>query len=140
MAIILKRDDREDWLRWAIAFMHRGLWLEAQFEVHGPHDRTGHMWGDGFATWDDTGEPISCVFFAKARRSKYDPVNIRVYIAEVGEPVTRSDLARVVKISQLSSKAQRWLRGAEHTQRKLKEERRETRRIQEQRMRILKIR
>jgi hypothetical protein len=40
MADLDKHLNREDWLRWAIEFMRRGLWLDQEITVHGPHDPT----------------------------------------------------------------------------------------------------
>jgi len=122
MAILEKHIDREDWLRWAIAFMQLGLWLDVEFEVHGPHYPSGRMWGKVLARVDSTGENVPCVFLAKAHRSKYDPVDIRVFMGDVNEPV-ETDRFPLVKASQLTPRARRWLRGAQRTANKLRRER-----------------
>jgi hypothetical protein len=125
MAILEKRADREAWLRWAIALMWRGLWLDVKLEIHAPHDRSKRVWrGSAWATVASTGENVPCVFFAKARRSKYDLVDIRVYMGELGTPLEETDRCPVAKVSQLSPRARRWLRAAQSTARKLRREHR----------------
>jgi len=114
MAILEKYIDREDWLRWAIAFMQLGLWLDVELEVQGPHYPSGLMWGKVLARMDSTGENVLCIFLAKAHRSKYDPVGIRVFKGDVNEPV-ETDRFPLVEPSQLTPRARRWLRGAQRT-------------------------
>jgi hypothetical protein len=49
MADLNKRDDREDWLKWAIEFMKRGLWAGDYITVHGPHSPADYMWDEADA-------------------------------------------------------------------------------------------
>ena len=124
MATLYKNEpeDREDWVRWAIAFVQRGLWLDDEVNVHGPHDASGHMWGDTWAKLDSTGEQAPFDFFAKGRR-KYDPGDIRIYRGEVGEAVDESEEFPLVEISQLTPNAQRNLRELERAAEPLRRER-----------------
>ena len=69
MATLDKRCYPEEWMRWAISFIQHGLWLDYEIDVHGSHDRSGHMWGDAWATLDGTGENVPTIFFAKAAAS-----------------------------------------------------------------------
>jgi hypothetical protein len=117
MANLHKRDDREDWLTWAIEFMRRGLWLDRYITVHGPHDASGAMWGDATAQVDGQEYWPECRFSAVAKRSKYRPAWIRIWADE-------ADMRfQVRKTSELTPKALRWMRAAESTLRKLRNER-----------------
>ena len=109
MAILEKRADREDWVRWAIAFMVRGLWLDPEITVHGPHERGERMWGDAWATVDATAANVECRFFAKARRNEHDPFRIHITACEDGEAFP------LVKTSALTLKARRYLRALKRT-------------------------
>lgn len=124
MATLYKNEpeDSESWVGWAIAFMQRGLWLDDEVNVHGPHDASGHIWGDTWAKLDSTGEEAPFVFFAKGRR-KDDPGDIRIYKGEVGEAVDESEEFTLVGISELTPKAQRNLRALERTVETLRRER-----------------
>lgn len=124
MATIYKNDpeDSESWVRWAIAFMQRGLFLDDEVNVHGPHDASGTMWGDAWAKLDSTGEQAPFVFFAKARR-KYDPGDIRIFMCEVGDVVDESEAFPLVEPSQLTPKAQRSLLALERAAENLRRER-----------------
>ncbi len=68
MAELDKHLDRESWLTWAIEFMRRGLWLDQEITVHGPHDSTRVMWGSAAARID--GQECGCRFRAYANRNK----------------------------------------------------------------------
>ena len=127
MATLYKNEpeDSESWVRWAIAFMQRGLWLDDEVNVHGPHDASGHMWGDTWAKLDSTGEQAPFVFFAKGRR-KYDPGDIRIYKGEVGEAADESEEFTPVETSRLTPKARRHLLTLERTAEILRRERERT--------------
>src|SRR5260370_30610860 len=77
MAELDKRTDHESWLTWAIEFMRRGLWLDQEITVHGPHDSTNVMWGKASACID--GQGCDCCFHAYANHSKYRPFRIRIW-------------------------------------------------------------
>src|SRR5262249_24532310 len=112
MADLHKRVDREDWLTWAIEFMRRGLWLDEEITVHGPHDASCVMWGDALAFTDGDQYGVECSFRASGKRNKYRPTRIRI-CDEEHQPFT------VRRVSDLTPKAQRWLRAAKSTKRKL---------------------
>ena len=107
MADLHKRDDRIDWLTWAIEFMRRGLWLDEQITVHGPNDESRIMWGTATARIDGDEWGPECDFRALAGRSKYRPTRIVIWNAE--DKDTRYTL---MKLSDLTPQAQRWLRVA----------------------------
>jgi len=118
---------REDWIRWAMQFMRRGLWLGDSIEVHGPHDSSGQMWGDAEAWTDDAASSrwahrnyVSCVFSASGTKSTHRLTNILVR----SEP-DRDDCFPVLKASELTPKARRWMRAAGRALAKLEAERRE---------------
>jgi hypothetical protein len=48
MADLYKRGEQEDWLKWAIEFIKRGIWPEEYITVHGPHPEADFMWGEKF--------------------------------------------------------------------------------------------
>jgi|SRR5215469_247863 len=120
MAILNKLYDREDWLRWAIAFMKHGLWLNAEFEVHEPNNNGDSIWGNAFAKADSTGHDFPCVFFAETRNIMYDPVKIRVYAGEKNRPAEEIDRFPLVGAYQLTFEARIWLRGAKHEAKQLR--------------------
>ena len=68
-------------------------------------------------------EEAPFIFFAKARRSKYDPIDMCIFIGEVGAVVDESETFPLVEVSHLSLKAQRYLRALEHTAENLPRER-----------------
>ena len=53
MAELEKHGNRKDWLRWAIEFLRRGIWIGEVITVHGPHPSAPYMWGevDGWVDW-----------------------------------------------------------------------------------------
>ena len=106
MAYLEKHSDneRESWLRWGIEFMRRGLWLDVAITVHGPHDSTQTMWGQADASIDGEPRACECTFLAKAGRSKYDPIRIRIQ--------TNDERFPILRVSQLTPKARRWLKAA----------------------------
>jgi hypothetical protein len=106
--------DRESWLRLAIQFMKRGLWLSDGITIHGPHDDTNCMWGDAQAFVDDGGSPlfdgrnfVNCVFRATANGSKYRPFRILIWDED-------DRAVRYTTRTDLSSNARRWMRYAKH--------------------------
>ncbi len=114
MAELEKHDNRKDWLRWAIEFLRRGIWVGEIVTVHGPHPGASYMWGevDGWVDWFpptvDTKAQISNGWMsfafrtASGIRSIYDIRGVRVW-ADGGEnfPLLRE--------SELSQRARRWL-------------------------------
>lgn len=120
MAYLDKRKDREDWLHWAIEFARRGLWADTLITVHGPHDPTNAMWGDAEARTHggEANESFECDFVAVANGSKYRPVRVRIWNHEDHE-----ERFPLVKPSQLTPQARRWLRVARRTLKKLSAER-----------------
>ena len=89
MAELHKRDDRRDWIRWAVEFMRRGLWLDESITVHGPHAPYDYMWGEADATVDDDGPSVE-VTFATGRkiRGLRDLRGLRIVSNECGEKTT----------------------------------------------------
>jgi hypothetical protein len=79
------------------------------------------MWGNAYAAVDNTGEEVPCVFTAKARRSKYDPVRIRIFLGEEGDP--DPEAVPRLKTSALTPKARRYLRALERTKENCAKER-----------------
>jgi|HubBroStandDraft_1064217.scaffolds.fasta_scaffold05938_2 hypothetical protein len=57
MADLNKRNDREDWLKWAIEFMKRGLWAGDCITVDGPHTCGAYA--------SQTGTTRACTFRSK---------------------------------------------------------------------------
>ncbi len=110
MAELHKQHDRADWLTWAIEFMRRGLWLDEEITVHGPHDSTNRMWGDATARIDGKEWGPDCSFQAVANR---------IYIWNADD---KDERFPVLKASELTPKAQRWLRIARRMLRKLRSE------------------
>ena len=123
MADLEKRHDRESWLTWAIEFMRRGLWLGQEITVHGPHDSTNAMWGDACARIDGEDGGPNCVFRAFANNSKYRPVRVCIWNAE-----DKDQLFPVLKASELTPKARKWLRVARRTLTEMRELKRGSRR------------
>ena len=119
MGDLHKRDDREDWLKWAIEFMKRGLWADDYITVHGPHSPADYMWGEAQAEWDGVGHWLRCEFRTARRiRGIHDVRGVRIVDAYDG-----SIRYPIQKASELTPKAQRWLRAAQRTLGKLRENR-----------------
>lgn len=117
MAYLDRRHDRADWLTWAVEFMRRGLWLDEQITVHGPHDVSGAMWGEATARVDGERWWPDCAFRAFAKRSKYRPTRIHIWNQD-----DKEQRFPLLKASELTPKAQRWLRVARRTLKKLRAE------------------
>ncbi len=119
MADLNKRDEREDWLKWAIEFMKRGLWAGDYITVHGPHGPADYMWGDADATWDGLGYSLRCEFqTARGIHSIHDVRGVRIVNGD--ERSVRFPLQRT---SDLTPKAQTWLQKARHVLAQLRESR-----------------
>lgn len=59
MAFLDRHENTEDWLKWAIEFVRRGLWPSHVIEVYGPHGpHADLMWGEAEASVD--GEYPAC--------------------------------------------------------------------------------
>ena len=116
MAIINKHEDRESWIRWAIEFLRRGLWVDDSIELHGPHQSPADcMWGKADAQWDGSEECYEVSFqTAKEIKNRYDLRGVRI------EQLDSSHGERVqfplMPMKSLTPKAKRWLRvaGAVH--------------------------
>ena len=116
MAELEKHGDRKDWLRWAIEFMHRGIWPDETITVHGPHGPdASYMWGEAEGHLDlaDRFEGCSVVFrTASGIRGIYDVRGVTVKDRE-GNKYPK------LKLSELTSKARRWLAVAERLSERL---------------------
>jgi hypothetical protein len=114
MATLDKRTDRRSWLKWGIEFMRHGLWLDEEITVHGPHEPPAdHMWGEATARIDGERDlrGVLCGFKTTRQvRSKYDVRHVRIFDAE-----DKEEAFPVLKISQLSPKARKWLKTARRT-------------------------
>jgi hypothetical protein len=117
MADLDKHSDRESWLTWAIEFIRRGLWLDQEITVHGPHDSTNVMWGKASARIDGQVWGPDCSFRAYANGSKYRPFRIRIWNGD-----DKDEQFLVLKASELTPKARKWLQVARRTLRKLRVE------------------
>ena|SRR6266700_172333 len=108
MAELDKHQHREDWLKWAIEFMRRGLWLGPEITVHGPHEPpSDYMWGEAEALIDGEKDSLgTCVFRTTRQARKYHPRNVHIMDGDNGPAFP------LKKESELTSKAQRWLRVA----------------------------
>jgi hypothetical protein len=136
---MLRFSDRESWLRLAIEFMRRGLWLSEAVTVHGPHEASNRMWGD-FEGWVDGPGPrfaddnaVACDFNATADGSKYRPFRIVAWNQD-----DKSVNYPVLPASQLSPKARRWMKAARRTLAALAAERRAANNFHHRRMAELK--
>ena len=115
-------DERESWLTWAIEFMRRGLWPDEEITVHGPHDSSHAMWGSAEAELDcNRNCRINCCFsgFATARfrYSKYRPQRIRIW-----NESDENEHFPILRTSELTPRARKWLSAAERTLKKLRKE------------------
>jgi hypothetical protein len=110
MAELNRIRDRKDWLTWAIEFVRRGLWLGEEITVHGPHDSSLSMWGEASARLGLTREEIDCSFVAIANGSKFRPGRVRIVNTE-----DKDERFPVLKESELTPKAQKWLHAARRT-------------------------
>jgi hypothetical protein len=98
--------------------MRRGLWVGECVTVHGPHEPpSNHMWGEATATIDGNERWIvDCAFVTtKQVRNKYDVRFLRIINRDDPERL----VFRILKRSELTPKARRWLRAARRAQRKL---------------------
>ncbi len=119
MATLLKHVNRKEWRAWAIEFMRRGLWLGDEIDVHGPHDSSGKMWGDAYARIDGAqqSEPEpECSFRAVADPNKYLPARVQIRNKDDNQQVFQ-----LLKTSDLTRQARRWLPVARRTLKKLRE-------------------
>src|SRR5260370_10279755 len=97
MSELDKPHDRKSWLTWAIEFLRRGLWLDEEFTVHGPHDPSGSMWGSAPARIDAQEDGLDCSFRAFANHSKYRPIRPRIWNTDAKDerfhPLKQSELS-----------------------------------------------
>ena len=120
MAELEKHREREDWLRWAIEFMRRGLWLDNQIIVHGPHSPYNFVWGEADAQLDGENRFVNVKFRTSSNiRNKYDVRGVRIW-----ENDKDRNAFAVMKNSELTSKARHWLKTASKTLARLCTERR----------------
>jgi hypothetical protein len=109
MAELDRRLNRESWLKWAIEFMRHGLWLGPEITVHGPHEPPDNlMWGEAEASIDGVKDSQgTCVFRTARGVRKYHPSHVRIMDGD-----RHGDIFPLKKESELTPKAQRWLRVA----------------------------
>lgn len=108
MAFLDKRCDHKDWLRWPIELLRRGVWAGETITVHGPHGPdTPCMWGETEGECDGSGllrtfhfRPMSGI------RGIYDVRGVTIRDVEEGEKYP------VLRMSELTPKARRWLSNA----------------------------
>lgn len=103
--------DRPGWLRWAIALLKRGIWAADIITVHGPHGpEVPFMWGECYGELDGEtpGTMVEVTFRTRGRsRGIRDLRGLRVTESSSG------DTFPLLKASELSPKARRWLRVAQ---------------------------
>ena len=122
MADLEKHQNREDWLRWAIEFMRRGLWVDHCITVHGPHEPPhAYMWGSAEAVIDgDQKFIVDCAFTTTRQiRNKYDVRWVRIKDRGNCEKTEFTVLER----SKLTPSAHRWLWVAKRTLKRLRADR-----------------
>jgi hypothetical protein len=134
MADLDKRDAREDWLKWAIEFMKRGLWAGDYIAVYGPHSPADYIRGEADAASDGLGYSLRCEFHtARGIHSIHDVRGVRIVNGD-----QRSLRFPLQRVSDLTPNAQKWLRKAKHGLAQLRETRkREQREISVLRNRML---
>ena len=95
-----KRENREDWIKWAIEFVSRGIEPEDVITVHGPHSPADYMWGEMGPYEFRTASGI---------RGIHDVRGVRVINTYSRQPCP------LIPKSELSPKERRWLRTARRT-------------------------
>lgn len=125
MAELRKREDREDWIRWAIELMRRGLWLGPEITVHGPHEPpSDYMWGEAEASIDGEKDSLGlCVFSTTRQARKYHPSHVKITDSACPEVIFP-----LKKESELKANARRWLKVARRLVERIEEEKAEMRR------------
>lgn len=102
MALLDKRHDREDWLKWAIEFARRDIWPDETITVHGPHPGADFMWG----------EMDHCTFRTRCGiRGIHDVRGVLIRKQIYGESVAHP----IVPLRDLAPNLKRWLRAAQRT-------------------------
>jgi hypothetical protein len=120
MAELDKHGEREDWLRWAIEFMRRGLWLDSTIIVHGPHSPYSFVWSEADAQLDGENHFVGVKFRTSSNiRNKYD-----VRVVRIWENDRDRQTFAIMKKSALTPKARHWLETATKTLARLRAERR----------------
>jgi hypothetical protein len=104
MADLDKREDREDWIMWAIEFMRRGIWPEDTITVHGPHPPPANL------MWGQMGD---YEFTTPHNARKYDVRNIRIWL--VAGSRWDKESCPLLPQSELEAKQRRWLSAARRT-------------------------
>jgi hypothetical protein len=112
MAEVCKHDEetREDWIRWAMEFVKRGIEPEDCITVHGPHAPNDYMWGEMGEY-----EFRTC----RGTRGIHDVRGLRIRESVFSETVT----CPILPIRELDHKRQRWLQAAERTLARRRQER-----------------
>lgn len=128
MAVLGKHDDRESWIKWAREFVRRGFRPPDFITVHGPHSPPGDChWGEAECTRDGNSDNVIEVSFSSRRPChKYVVRNVVMWEHdEYGDAAYEPDIRfPLLKPSELSPRARRWLRVAERVLNGLVEERR----------------
>jgi hypothetical protein len=123
MAFLDKHGNREDWLKWAIEFMRRGLWVGEAVEVHGPHGPNADlMWGEAEASEEGGDESTFEVSFTTVRgiTGIHDVRGVRIQVKEPFAGIPERFPLRPE--ATLSRNARRWLKVARRVQAKLRDE------------------
>jgi hypothetical protein len=113
--------------------MRRGLWLGEYITVHGPHDAPAdRFWGEAEASLERDGDLFDVHFYSDRKiRNIYDVRNVRIFDGSASERRNTEDRAAfpILKPSELTPKARRWLKTAQHLKKKYHEEYLESNRI-----------
>lgn len=110
MAEIGKYEDRESWIKWTREIVRRGLWPVKYITVHGPHPYPGdHHWGNATCTRDsDPDEIVEVEFQSRRPCRKYIVRNVEMWT----DGPWGKETFPLLKLSELSMRARRWLRVA----------------------------
>ena len=141
MAFLEKHSERESWIKWAREFVRRGLWPDKYITVHGPHDYPAdHHWGEADCIREGNLDDVFKVSFSSRRPCrKYVVRNVVMWqYDEWGDAAYEPDVRfPLLKASELSMRARRWLRAAQYMLDRYVEERKQSEKfIQEMRKKL----
>lgn len=111
MADLCKSDPatEQEWNRWAIEFLRRGLWLGEYITVHGPHSPADYMWGEAEVSRDGNGWGVEAKFTTgRGSRGFYDLRGLRIFEGQGRERTTYPILSH----TRLTPKARQWIKAA----------------------------